>query len=102
MSTRDVAGIAPRLTEDFQFILRRGNLIDKKGYLDALKAGQMLPDVHGEMPTIRLYGDTAVLTMKSSSPTAKEEWYTTRAFVRQGGGWKMSFQQATLILPPPR
>jgi len=97
ISTRDIAAIAPLLTDDFQFILRRGNLIDKKGYLDSLKAGGMLADVHGEITKMRVYGDTVVLTVKSSSPTAKEEWYTTRLFVRQAGAWKMALQQATLV-----
>jgi len=100
ISRHDIAAITPLLADDFQFILRRGNLVDKKGYLDSLKAGNMLSDVHGEITKTRVYGDTVILTVKSSSPSAKEQWYTTRVFVRQAGAWKMALQQATLISAP--
>jgi hypothetical protein len=39
LNTRDIAAMTPLLTDDFRFILRRGNLIDKKGYLEPFKRG---------------------------------------------------------------
>jgi hypothetical protein len=98
-NSADVAAMTPLLTDDFQFVMRQGSLLDKKAYLTTLKAGKMLPDVHHETTSVRVYDNAAVVVLKSSSATAKDQWYTTRTFVKQGGAWKMAMQQATVIAP---
>lgn len=96
----DAAGLRGLLTDDFQFILRSGTLLGKKDYLDSLNTGKMLRGVQHEVVKTRVYGDSVILTLKSSSPGAKQAWYTVRVFVRQGGAWKLASAQATAVAAP--
>jgi ketosteroid isomerase-like protein len=101
ISKQDVAAMSTLVTDDFQFILRRGDLVDKKGFLDSLKAGTMNPNVQHEVTKTRVYGDTVILTLKAGgagrSTGIREQWYVVRVFVKQAGAWKLASMQATLI-----
>jgi|HubBroStandDraft_5_1064220.scaffolds.fasta_scaffold483420_1 hypothetical protein len=101
INARDTATLATLLTDDFQFIARRGNVSDKTTYLGSLKAGKALADVRNEIIKIRVYRDSAIVTLKSTSPSAgaDEAWYLIRVFVKQAGAWKLASMQATLIAP---
>jgi hypothetical protein len=82
LNTRDIAAMTPLLTDDFQFILRRGTSSTRKAILNPLSGDYAPGCPWGNEPPF-------VCTA--------EELYTTRLFVRQAGAWKMALQQATLI-----
>ena len=101
ISGHDVTAMATLVTDDFQLILRRGDIVDKRGFLDSLKAGTMNPNVQHEVTKTRVYGDTVILSLKETgvgrSTGVREQWYSVRVFVKQAGAWKLASMQATLF-----
>lgn len=85
-----------------------GVVSDRAGFLASVKRDDVEPNVNYDKltstdVTVKLYGDTAVLTGRSgivsndASGTLAGETRWTRVFVRQSGGWKLVAFQGTLV-----
>ena len=106
----DVAFLEGVLHGDYVHTRPNGVVWDRAGFLESIRQDESQPNVNYEKLTttditVRLYGDTAVLTGRSglasddASGRLAGETHWTRVFVRQGGAWKAVAFQATLIRP---
>jgi hypothetical protein len=86
----------------------KGVVSDRGQFLASVKQEEAEPNVNDDRlkstdVTVRLYGDTAVLTGRSgivsddSTGSLAGETRWTRIFLRQGGIWKLVAFQATLV-----
>lgn len=101
---RDADAVARFLTDDFTSIGTAGRRLTKQEYLDGLRANPApVSMVHDEVQ-IRVYGDTAVITGRSTvtrladaAPAGPTRY--THVYVRQGGQWKLAAMQNSTIGP---
>jgi uncharacterized protein DUF4440 len=101
-------GALDKLTpEDYTFIDRRGNFLDKTEALDRVKSGQakMISMTSSDLK-VRLYGNTAVVTGRTDVKATlnnRDNSGTvlfTRVYVRRGGRWESVAYQQTLAAKP--
>lgn len=106
----DLAFLEGVLHEDYVHTRPNGVVSDRTLFLDSVKRDEAQPNVNYDKLTatditVRLYGDTAVLTGRSgiraddAAGTLKGETRWTRVFLRQRGTWKLVAFQATLVRP---
>src|SRR5438552_13519989 len=62
VDNHDAAALDRSVTDDFMFILRSGNIYDKKTYLARVKDAQMIVGGKTENEKIRVYGNAAIVT----------------------------------------
>ena len=100
----DTAFLEQNTADDYTFINSRGRLITKAQLLADFKAGEIklqssdLDDLH-----VRVYGDTAVLTGRSTQKgqaygqDTGGQYRFTRVFVKRDGRWQsVAFQQTRI------
>ena len=95
------------LHPDFVLVTGNGHVFDREALFESERTTTY--EQQDEMPgsqTVRVYGDTAVVTarlwIKGSGPSGAFDrtlWFSD-TYVRTAGGWKYAFAQASLALPP--
>jgi ketosteroid isomerase-like protein len=103
----DVATLETQTSDDYTLINANGQLSDKAQTMSAIKSGDIkltaneLSDLK-----VRVYGDTAVVTGKSSAKGTiggrelKGPVMFTRVYVKKGGKWvSVAFQQTSIAAP---
>ena len=96
------------LHEHFALILGNGNFVSRDELLDAARRREIHYEIQDEDPgtqTVRVWGDTAVVTArlrikgtKGGQPFDRRLWFSD-TYVRTAGGWRYAFAQASLPLP---
>jgi ketosteroid isomerase-like protein len=96
------------LADDFILVTGAGKVFTKKDLLEEARSGQYVWE-HQEdtSQTVRLWGDTAVVTAKlwgkgtkDGKPFDHTLWFSD-TYVRTPSGWRYVFGQASLALPGP-
>ena len=105
----DAETMAQILHEDFILVLGSGTTHTRAELLDDARSGRIKYERQDEDPgtqTVRLWGDTAVVTarlwLKGVAEGAAFErrlWFSD-TYVRTSKGWRYAFGQASLALPP--
>lgn len=104
----DAEGMGRVLHERFILVLGNGKTFNRKELIDSAKAREIVYEKQDEEPgtqTVRVYGDTAVVTallwlkgVRESKPFERRLWFSD-TYVRTPEGWKYVFGQASLPLP---
>ena len=104
----DVPAMADILHPDFVLVLGNGTQISRQALLDEAASGRIVYEVQDEDPgtqTVRVWGDTAVVTarlwikgLREGAPFERRLWFSD-TYVRTPDGWKYAFAQASLPLP---
>jgi ketosteroid isomerase-like protein len=97
------------LDDNFVLIVGSGTVFSRKDLIDGASNASVVYEKQDEEPgsqTVRLYGDTAVVTAKlwlkgTAAGTAFERklWFSD-TYVRGPNGWRYVVGQASLPLPP--
>jgi hypothetical protein len=97
------------LHPDMILVIGSGAVITRDDLLREARAGSIAYEIQDEAPgsqTVRLYGDTAVVTAKlhlkyvaGGKPSDRTLWFSD-TYVRTRDGWRYAFGQASLALPP--
>lgn len=105
----DAETMAQILHEDFILVLGNGTTHTRAELLDDARSGRIKYERQDEdrgTQTVRLWGDTAVVTarlwLKGVAEGAAFErrlWFSD-TYVRTSKGWRYAFGQASLALPP--
>ena len=103
----DFATMDRILHEDFVLMLGDGRAISREALFASER--QTIYQQQDEEPgsqTVRLYGDTAIVTAKlwlkgvnAHGPFDRTLWFSD-TYVRTDSGWRYAFAQASLPLPP--
>lgn len=99
----DVAFFQRTLTDDFSFVAADGQLNDRQEMIDELSDGDtdLLPY---NMQVVSVADNVAIVTYdvvvrvppaEDQGPPPRYQHYST-VWVKQGGAWKMKFQQASV------
>jgi len=102
----DVETMDRILADDFVLVTGSGKVFNKTDLLEEARGSGMVYEVQRDSDqTVRVWGDTAVITAKLSSkgtndgkPFEYELWFSD-TYVRTPSGWKYVFAQASLPLP---
>ena len=96
------------LDERFVLVLGSGKTFVRADLLDSASSGRIRYEQQDEEPgsqTVRLFGDTAVVTallklkgVNEGEPFERKLWFSD-TYVRTGHGWRYVFGQASLPLP---
>jgi ketosteroid isomerase-like protein len=103
---RDTAFLERILADDYTFITPGGTVLDKQRQIDDLKSGAAASEFRFSDLKVRVYGDTAVVTGKSTvkgklrDQDITGEYRFTRVFVKRGEHWQCVTAQATRITQP--
>ena len=99
------------LHEQFVLVLGDGRTISRKDLLDEAQRRSITWEQQDEDPgtqTVRVWGDTAVVTAKLWIKGARDGksferklWFSD-TYVRTRAGWRYAFGQASLALPADR
>jgi len=103
----DMATLNRLTPDDYTFIDRRGNFLDKKEALGRVKSGQakMISMTSFDLK-VRLYGNTAIVTGRTdvkATMNGRDNSGTvlfTRVYVRRGGRWDSVAYEQTLAAKP--
>ena len=92
VDNHDAAALDRSVTDDFMFILRSGNIYDKKTYLARVKDAQMIVGGKTENEKIRVYGNAAIVTdlFIGQAQNGTARILGTHVFVKQAGTWKLA------------
>jgi ketosteroid isomerase-like protein len=100
----DTAFLAQNTADDYTFITPRGVLTTKEQMLAAFKSGEIKLQANDlDDLQVRVYGDTAVLTGRSTQKGQTQgqdtsgQYRFTRVYVRRNGGWQSVAFQSTRI-----
>lgn len=103
----DFATMDRILHEDFVLVLGNGSVISREALFEEERHN--IYEYQDEVPgtqTVRVWGDTAVVTaklwLKGHGPTGPFDrtlWFSD-TYVRTPLGWRYAFAQASLALPP--
>ena len=96
------------LHPDFVLVLGDGTVITREAlFLEERHTTYVQQDEEPGSQTVRVYGDTAVVTAKlwlkgegADGPFDRKLWFSD-TYVRTATGWRYAFAQASLPLPPP-
>ena len=108
VKANDAAAMDRILHPGFVLVLGTGEVVSREALLDAARRKTAVYEVQDEAPgsqTVRLYGDTAVVTAKlrlkytSGGRTADRTLWFSDTYVRTPGGWRYAFGQASTALP---
>ena len=102
----DAANMDRILADDFILVVGNGNTFTKFDLLKEARAGNVAYEHQSDTEqTIRVWGDTAVVTAKlwekgteDGKPFDKTLWFSD-TYVRTPKGWRYVFGQASLALP---
>jgi ketosteroid isomerase-like protein len=107
----DVETMGQILHDDFILVLGNGTVVTRKELLDEARGGKIVYEHQEEdagTQTVRVWGDTAVVTArlwlkyKTEGKTLDRRLWFSDTYVRTAsGGWRYVFGQASLSLPPP-
>jgi ketosteroid isomerase-like protein len=97
------------LHDDFILVLGSGKTATRADLLNEARAGKIQYEKQDEDPgtqTVRMYGDTAIVTARlglkytyEGKPAERRLWFSD-TYVRTPKGWRYVFGQASLPLPP--
>ena len=106
----DAATMARILHDDFILVNGNGQVFSKADLLKTARDKEiawMQQDEEAGTQTVRLWGDTAVVTAKlwikatvEGKLVDKKLWFSD-TYVRTPSGWRYAFGQASLALPAP-
>jgi ketosteroid isomerase-like protein len=102
----DVETMDRILADDFALVTGSGKVFNKTDLLEEARGDQMVYEVQRDsQQTVRVWGDTAVITALLSSkgtnngePFEYQLWFSD-TYLRTPSGWKYVFAQASLPLP---
>ena len=101
MGQHDGAAFEKLLTDDFAFIAINGVISERKEVLELQKAGQLVAGTANEILSVRVHGDSAIVTYKTKAPlNGGTTIIGTRVFVKQGGAWKWALSQGSVVSGP--
>jgi ketosteroid isomerase-like protein len=103
----DVATLEKLTSDDYMFINAYGQLSDKATTMNGIKTGNIkLTSNEVSDLKVRVYGDTAVVTGKSTAKGTigghelKGPVMFTRVYVKKNGKWQsVAFQQTPIVAP---
>jgi ketosteroid isomerase-like protein len=103
----DVETMDRILADDFALVTGSGKVFNKADLLEEARGDRMVYEVQRDSEqTVRVWGDTAVITALLSSkgtndgePFEYQLWFSD-TYLRTPSGWKYVFAQASLPLPP--
>ncbi len=98
------------LADDFILVVGNGTTYTRQDLLDSAQGGKIRYEQQDEdagTQTVRVWGDTAVVTARlwlkgvnDGKPFERRLWFSD-TYVRTPSGWRYAFGQASLPLPPP-
>ena len=104
----DAETMAKILRDDFVLVTGRGTVYTKADLLKSARDKEIVWEQQDEEPgsqTVRLWGDTAVVTAKlwlkyraEGQPVDKKLWFSD-TYVRTPQGWRYAFGQSSIALP---
>jgi len=104
----DAATMGQILDENFVLVLGNGTMFQREDLLSESRAGKIRYERQDEEPgtqTVRVWGDTAVVTAKLWLKGSREGkgferrlWFSD-TYVRTPHGWRYVFGQASIALP---
>lgn len=102
----DAATMDRILADDFVLVIGTGKVFTKKDLLDEARSGHIVYEHQRDTnQTVRVYGDTAVITALLSAkgtdqgkPFAYRVWFSD-TYVRMPDGWRYAFGQSGAHLP---
>jgi ketosteroid isomerase-like protein len=104
----DAEGMGRILHERFILVIGDGKTFNRKELLDSAKSKEITYEKQDEEPgtqTVRVFGDTAVVTallwlkgVSENKPFERRLWFSD-TYVRTPQGWKYVFGQASLPMP---
>ena len=96
------------LHEQYFLVLGDGRIVSREELLASARTRQSVYELQDEDPgtqTVRVWGDTAVVTarlwirgVRDGASFERRLWFSD-TYVRTSGGWKYAFAQASLPLP---
>jgi ketosteroid isomerase-like protein len=106
VKANDVATMDRILADDFVLVTGSGKIYTKTELLDDAKPGRSIYEHNEEsIQTVRVWGDTAVVTAKlwekgtdDQKPFDHTFWFSD-TYVRTSSGWRYVFGQSSLALP---
>lgn len=106
----DAAAMDAILHDDFTLVLGDGRTVSRDDLLEEARAASITYEQQDEDPgtqTVRVWGDTAVVTARLWVKGVNEKgafdrrlWFSD-TYVRTAKGWRYAFAQASLSLPKP-
>jgi ketosteroid isomerase-like protein len=105
----DADAMAKILDKDFVLVVGTGTVFSRDDLLATARDGKVTYERQEEEPgtqTVRLYGNTAVVTAKlwlkgtSQGQAFERKLWFSDTYVRRADGWRYAFGQASLPLPP--
>ena len=105
----DAATMSRILADDFVLVTGSGKVFNKTDLVDEARRARRVYQVQQDtQQTVRVWGDTAVVTAKLSARGAENGkafdytlWFSD-TYVRTPSGWRYVFGQASLPLPSSR
>ena len=107
----DVSTIDAILHPAFYLVLGNGKVVTRDQLLAEARDARNRYEIQDEdagTQTVRVWGDTAVVTARlrikgigPEGPFDRSLWFSD-TYVRTSGGWRYAFAQASLPLPPRR
>lgn len=102
VAKHDHGAFANALADSFTFLSINGDLIDRNAAIERQKAGRLLAGTPNEIVKTQVYGDTAIVTYKTEVPLNNgAALMGTRIFLKQGGVWKWTYSQGSIVTPLP-
>lgn len=106
----DAEAMGRILADDFVLVVGDGTTYTRQDLLDSAKGGKTRYERQDEdagTQTVRVWGDTAVVTARlwlkgvnDGKPFERRLWFSD-TYVRTPTGWRYAFGQASLPLPAP-
>lgn len=108
VKNNDAATMDHILADDFVLVTGSGKTYNKAALLAEARSGVVQYEHQDDVEqTVRIWGDTAVITAKlwekgmdNGKPFDRVVWFSD-TYVRTPGGWRYVFGQSSLPLPKP-
>ncbi|MCI4343187.1 MAG: nuclear transport factor 2 family protein [Thermoplasmata archaeon] len=105
----DVTAMDRILADGFALVVGTGKVFTKKDLLDEARSGRMVYERQDvEQRTVRLWGDTAIVTAllnargtEDGNPFTYRVWFSD-TYIRTPSGWRYVHGQSGARLPGPR
>jgi ketosteroid isomerase-like protein len=108
VKANDAAAMAAILHPQMTLVIGTGGVVSREDLLTAARERTAVYEIQDEAPgsqTVRLFGDTAVVTAKlrlkyvtGGKPFDRTLWFSD-TYVRTADGWRYAFGQASMALP---
>jgi ketosteroid isomerase-like protein len=105
VKVNDAGTMARILADDFVLVTGSGKTYTKSDMLEEARRGDIYQQNDEEVQTVRVWGDTAVVTAKlwekftSNGKSFDHKFWFSDTYVRTPAGWKYVFGQSSLPLP---